>query len=62
MSSGKLGIHGLVLGEQTEENYQKWFDRRWLIAILLRVETTNRELYKKLHPAGPQFWRIGLPV
>jgi biotin synthase len=53
MSSGKLGIT-LSLGEQTEETYQKWFDAG-AHRYLLRVETTNRELYKKLHPADHRF-------
>ncbi len=53
MSSDKLGIT-LCLGEQTEETYQRWFDAG-AHRYLLRVETTNRELYKKLHPADHSF-------
>jgi biotin synthase len=48
LSDGKLGIT-LSVGEQTLETYQKWFQfggHRYL----LRIETTNRELYKKIHP------------
>lgn len=47
-TGGKLGIT-LSLGEQREETY-----RRWRAAgahrYLLRIETTNPELYRKLHP------------
>ncbi|MDP4267522.1 MAG: [FeFe] hydrogenase H-cluster radical SAM maturase HydE [Bacteroidota bacterium] len=49
LSNGELGIT-LSLGEQTEETYRKWFDagaHRYLI----RIEVSNRELYKKLHPS-----------
>ncbi|MEA2068836.1 MAG: [FeFe] hydrogenase H-cluster radical SAM maturase HydE, partial [Verrucomicrobiota bacterium] len=46
---GELGIT-LSLGEQTGETY-----RRWRLAgahrYLLRIETTNPELYAKIHPA-----------
>lgn len=47
-TNNELGIT-LSLGEQTEETYRKWMDaggRRYL----LRIETSKRELYKKLHP------------
>ncbi len=39
----------LSLGEQTEETYQQWFDagaKRYL----LRIETSDWELYYKIHP------------
>ena len=45
----ELGIT-LSLGEQTEETYRRWKDagaHRYLI----RIETSNRELYARLHPA-----------
>ncbi len=48
LSQGKLGIT-LSMGEQTEEVYKKWFEagaHRYLI----RIETSNRELYYKIHP------------
>lgn len=48
ISKGKLGIT-LSLGEQSEETYRKWMEcgaHRYL----LRIEASNRELYKKLHP------------
>ncbi|MFA5689894.1 MAG: [FeFe] hydrogenase H-cluster radical SAM maturase HydE [Kiritimatiellales bacterium] len=52
-TAGKLGIT-LSLGEQTEETY-----RRWRAAgahrYLLRIETTNPELYRQLHPADHDF-------
>jgi biotin synthase len=48
-TKGELGIT-LSLGEQTEETYT-----RWKVAgahrYLLRIETTNAELYAKIHPA-----------
>ena len=47
-SEGKLGIT-LSMGEQTEETYREWFEagaHRYLI----RIETSNRELYYKIHP------------
>lgn len=48
MTNNEMGIT-LSLGEQTEETYMKWAEfgaRRYL----LRIEASNRELYKKLHP------------
>ncbi len=48
LSRGKLGIT-LSMGEQTEETYRKWFAfgaHRYLI----RIETSDRELYYKIHP------------
>jgi biotin synthase len=48
LSNGKLGIT-LSLGEQTEDTYRYWLEcgaHRYL----LRIETSNRELYKRLHP------------
>lgn len=48
LSNGELGIT-LSCGEQSLETY-----KRWKIAgarrYLLRIETSNRELYSKLHP------------
>ncbi|QHI69885.1 [FeFe] hydrogenase H-cluster radical SAM maturase HydE [Tichowtungia aerotolerans] len=48
-TDGKLGIT-LSLGEQTEETYRRWREAG-AHRYLLRIETTNPELYKKLHPA-----------
>lgn len=48
LSDGKLGIT-LSLGEQTENTYHYWREcgaHRYL----LRIETSNRELYRRLHP------------
>jgi len=39
----------LCLGEQSREVYKDWFDRG-AKRYLLRIETTNPELYKKMHP------------
>ena len=52
-TNGKLGIT-LSLGEQTEETYRKWFEAG-AHRYLLRIETTNKELYSKLHPADHSF-------
>jgi biotin synthase len=48
LSDGKLGIT-LSLGEQSEETYRYWYEcgaHRYL----LRIETSNRDLYRRLHP------------
>ena len=39
----------LSLGEQTEETYRRWREAG-AHRYLLRIETSNRELYAKLHP------------
>lgn len=44
----KLGIT-LSLGEQTEETYKRWYDAGGH-RYLLRIETSNQELYSSLHP------------
>lgn len=43
-----LGVT-LSLGEQTEEVYKRWKDAG-ASRYLLRIETSNKELYKTLHP------------
>ena len=53
LSGGKLGIT-LSLGEQTKETYQRWFDAG-AHRYLLRIETSNPELYKSLHPTDHDF-------
>ena len=53
LSDGKLGIT-LSLGEQTEEVYRRWFEAG-AHRYLLRIETTNQDLYAKLHPASHSF-------
>lgn len=52
-TKGELGIT-LSLGEQTEETYRRWF-KAGAHRYLLRIETTNRELYSKLHPADHDY-------
>ena len=47
-SNGKMRIT-LSCGEQRPEVYQKWFDTG-AERYLLRIETSNEELYKKIHP------------
>ncbi|MDQ1332414.1 MAG: biotin synthase [Bacteroidota bacterium] len=48
LSNGELGIT-LSLGEQEPEVYRKWFEAG-AHRYLLRVESTNRDLYSKIHP------------
>lgn len=48
MTNDELGIT-ISLGEQSEETYQRWFDAG-AHRYLLRIESSNRELYQKLHP------------
>lgn len=52
-TEGKLGLT-LSLGEQTAETYQRWFNAG-AHRYLLRIETSNAELYQKLHPADHSF-------
>ena len=47
-TKGELGIT-LSLGEQTEETYARW-KKAGAHRYLLRIETTNPELYAKIHP------------
>jgi biotin synthase len=55
IGDGALGIT-LSVGEQTEEVYRRWFEAG-AHRYLLRIETTNEELYKKLHPEDHSFKR-----
>ncbi len=48
VTKGELGIT-LSLGEQSLETYRRWFNSG-AHRYLLRIETTNRELYRQLHP------------
>jgi biotin synthase len=48
LSGNKLGIT-LSLGEQDEETYRQWFSAG-AHRYLLRIETSNRALYRKIHP------------
>lgn len=47
-SRGELGIT-LSLGEQTGDTYKRWFEAG-AHRYLLRIETSNPELYAKIHP------------
>ena len=47
-SNNKLGIT-LSLGEQSLETYQRWFEAG-AHRYLLRIETSNSQLYRKIHP------------
>jgi biotin synthase len=46
----------LSLGEQTEETYRRWREAG-AHRYLLRIETSNPELYAKLHPANHSWER-----
>ena len=48
LSNGRLGIT-LSLGEQSFETYKRWFDAG-AHRYLLRIESTNKELFQRLHP------------
>jgi biotin synthase len=53
LTSDKLRIT-LSCGEQSKDTYQRWFDagaRRYL----LRIESSNKNLYEKLHPSSHSF-------
>ena len=54
-TSNKLGIT-LSLGEQSYDVYKRWFDAG-AHRYLLRIESSNPELYRKLHPADHNFER-----
>lgn len=46
----------LSLGEQTEDVFRRW-KAAGAMRYLLRIETSNRELYGKIHPASCSFDR-----
>ena len=48
MTDGEIGVT-LSCGEQSEATYKKWFDAS-AHRYLLRIETSNSELYYKIHP------------
>lgn len=48
IDNGSLGIT-LSLGEQSEEVYRRWFEAG-AHRYLLRIESSNEELYYKIHP------------
>ena len=47
-TNNEIGVT-LSLGEQSIETYQRWFNAG-AHRYLLRIETTNKELYYKIHP------------
>lgn len=53
--NGELGIT-LSLGEQPIETYERWFTAG-AHRYLLRIETSNKELYKTLHPKD-HLWEV----
>lgn len=48
ISNGELGIT-LSLGEQKKDTYKRWFESG-AHRYLLRIETSNKDLYYKIHP------------
>ncbi len=48
ISNNEVGVT-LSLGEQSKETYQRWFESG-AHRYLLRIESSNRELYSKIHP------------
>lgn len=52
-SGGELGFT-LSLGEQSPETYHRWFEAG-AHRYLLRIETSNPDLYRKLHPADHDY-------
>lgn len=48
LSNGKLGIT-LSMGEQDENTYREWF-ANGAHRYLLRIETSDRDLYYRIHP------------
>ncbi len=53
IGDGNLGIT-LSLGEQPEETFRRWFDAG-AHRYLLRIESSDPELYVKLHPADHSY-------
>ncbi len=53
ISNNALGIT-LSVGEQSYETYKKWYDAG-AHRYLLRIETSNKKLYDKLHPSSHNF-------
>lgn len=48
LTDGKLGVT-ISLGEQSEDTYKRWFNAG-AHRYLLRIESSNKDLYSKLHP------------
>ena len=55
LSNGELGIT-ISLGEQTLETYRRWREAG-AHRYLLRIESSNKELYDSLHPDSHDFER-----
>lgn len=55
MCNGELGIT-LSLGEQSEETFARWRNAG-AHRYLLRIESSSRELYRKIHPVNHSFER-----
>lgn len=53
MSRGELGIT-LSLGEQSKKTLERWF-AAGAHRYLLRIETSNRDIYRSLHPDDHDF-------
>ncbi|MCK5035966.1 MAG: [FeFe] hydrogenase H-cluster radical SAM maturase HydE [Candidatus Sabulitectum sp.] len=53
LSGGALGIT-LSLGEQSKDVYARWFEAG-AHRYLLRIETSDPELYRQIHPPGYSF-------
>ena len=53
ISNNKLGIT-LSLGEQSKETYERWY-KAGAHRYLLRIESTNEELYNEIHPQDHSF-------
>lgn len=53
LSNGKLAVT-LSCGQQSEQTYRRWFDKG-ASRYLLRIETSSRELFKKIHPPNIKF-------
>lgn len=53
LSGGRLGIT-LSVGEQDEATFRRWYEAG-AHRYLLRVETSSRALYERLHPADHDF-------
>lgn len=50
LSNNKLGIT-ISLGEQTPDVYKRWFDAG-AHRFLLRIESSNKEVFEKIHPSN----------
>lgn len=55
LSNNKLGIT-ISVGEQTEDVYKRWFDAG-AHRFLLRIESSNEQLYQKIHPQDHSYHR-----